>query len=77
MVQDSYKNQQLTLTVLPSLVIFLFCKGERHVVSASLTPASVHGVSQPRPASILPPTSQSIPMESAGTGTTGKLRTLF
>lgn len=45
------------------------------MVSASLTPASVHGVSQPRPASILLPTSQNTPMESAGTGTTGKLRT--
>lgn len=47
---------------------------ERHVVSASLTPASVHGVSQPRPASILLPTSQSTPMESAGTGTTVFIR---
>lgn len=45
------------------------------MVSAFLTPASVRGVSQPRPASILLPTSQSIPMESAETGTTGKLRT--
>lgn len=42
------------------------------MVSASLTPASVHGVSQPRPASISLPTSQNTRMESAGTGMTGK-----
>lgn len=59
------------------LVISLYCKGERRVVNASLTPASVHGVSQPRPASILLPTSQNTPMESAGTGTTGKMRTFL
>lgn len=47
------------------------------MVSASLTPASVHGVSRPRPASILLPTSQNTPMESAGTGTTGKNRTFL
>ena len=47
------------------------------MVSASLTPASVHGVSQPRPASILLPTSQNTRMESAGTGMTGKLRTFL
>lgn len=47
------------------------------MVSASLTPASVHGVSQPRPASILLPTSQNTPMESAGTGMTGKIRTFL
>lgn len=42
------------------------------MVSVSLTPASVHGVSRPRPASISLPTSQNTRMESAGTGTTGK-----
>lgn len=42
------------------------------MASASQTPASVHGVSQPRPASILPPTSQNTLLESAGTGMTGK-----
>lgn len=47
------------------------------MVSAFLTPASVHGVSQPRPASILLPTSQNTPMESAETGTTGKIRTFL
>lgn len=47
------------------------------MVSASLTPASVHGVSQPRPASILRPTSQNTPMENAGTGMTGKMRTFL
>lgn len=47
------------------------------MVSASLTPASVHGVSQPRPASILLPTSQNTPMENAGTGMTGKMRTFL
>ena len=47
------------------------------MVSASLTPASVHGVSRPRPASILLPTSQNTPMESAETGMTGKMRTFF
>lgn len=46
-------------------------------MSVSLTPASVHGVSQPRPASILPPTSQNTHMESAETGMTGKITTLL
>lgn len=43
------------------------------MVSACLTPASVHGVSQLRPASILLPISQNTPMENAGTGMTGKM----
>lgn len=43
------------------------------MVNASPTPASVHGVSQPRPASILLPTSLNTPMESAETGMTGKV----
>lgn len=42
------------------------------MASVSQTPASVHGVSQPRPASILLPTSQNTPLESAGTGMTGE-----
>lgn len=46
------------------------------MVNACLTPASVHGVSQPRPASILLLTSQNTPMESAETGMTGKIRTI-
>lgn len=50
----------------------VYCKGERRVASVSQTPASVHGVSQPRPASILLPTSQNTPLESAGTGMTGE-----
>ena len=44
------------------------------MVSASLIPASVHGVSRPRPASILLPTSQNTPMENAETGMTGKMK---
>lgn len=44
------------------------------MVNASLTPASVHGVSQPKPVSILLPTSLNTPMESAETGMTGKVR---
>lgn len=46
-------------------------------MNASLTPASVPGVNQPRPASILPPTSQNTPMESAGTGMTGNIQLLL
>lgn len=72
----STRTYNSPLLSLLSPVIFLSGKGERRVVSASLTPASVHGVSQPRPASILLPTSQNTPMESAGTGMTGKIRTL-
>lgn len=53
---------------------FLSGEGERRVANASLTPVSVHGVSQPRPASISLPTSRNTPMESAGTGMTGKMR---
>lgn len=70
----AYSSPLLSLL---SLVIFLPGKGERRVVIASLTPASVHGVSQPRPASILLPTSQNTPMESAGTGMTGKITVLL
>lgn len=55
----------------------LSVKGGRRVVNAYLTPASVHGVSQPRPASILLPTSLNTPMESAETGMTGKVRTIL
>lgn len=55
----------------------LSAKGGRRVVNVSLTPASVHGVSQPRPASILLPTSLNTPMESAETGMTGKVRTIL
>lgn len=40
--------------------------------NACLTPASVRGVSRPRPASTLLPTSLNTPMESAETGMTGK-----
>lgn len=43
------------------------------MASACLTPASVHGVSQLRPASTLLPILQNTPMENAGTGMTGKL----
>lgn len=43
-------------------------------MSVSLTPVSVHGASQPRPASILLPTSQNTLMESAGTGMTGNIK---
>lgn len=46
-------------------------------MNASPTPASVPGVNQPRPASILPPTSQNTPMESAGTGMTGNIQLLL
>ncbi len=38
-----------------------------------LTPVSVHGVNLLSPVSTLLHTSQSFPMESAGTGMTGKL----
>lgn len=54
-----------------------FCfKGEIHAVSVCPTPVSVHGVNLPKLASTLLPTSQNIPTESAGTGMTGKTKTL-
>lgn len=43
------------------------------MASACLTPASVHGVSQLRPASILLPILQNTHMENAGIGMTGKM----
>lgn len=54
------------------MLSYFYLKGERHAVSVSPTPVSVHGVNLPRLASILLHTSQNIPMESVGTGMTGK-----
>lgn len=68
----SYKHLQLIFSTLLSLSF----TGERHVVNAFPTPASVRGVNLLKPASILLPTSQSTPMESVGIGMTGKMRTL-
>lgn len=42
-----------------------------------LTPVSVHGVNLLRPVSTLLRTSQSSPMESAGTGMTGRILQLL
>lgn len=58
-------------------VLLLSAKGGRRAANASPTPASVPGVNQPRPASILLPTSQNTPMESAGTGMTGNIQLLL
>lgn len=69
----SYKHLQLIFSTLLSLSF----TGERHVVNAFPTPASVRGVNLLKPASILLPTSQSTPMESVGIGMTGKMRTLL
>lgn len=73
-------SEGLRLDLIPSfspLFRLLSAKGGRRVGSASLTPASVRGVSRPRPASTLLPTSLSTPMGSAGTGTTGKGSSFF
>lgn len=55
------------------LILFSSVPGGRLVVNASPTPASVPGVNQPKPASILLPTSLNTLMESAGTGMTGNI----
>lgn len=72
---EVFNSEDLTCWVLDSKPLFfvplLSAEGGRHVGNASPTPASVRGVSRPRPASTLLPTSLNTPMGSAETGMTG------